>query len=46
VAALELAEAEVTDDEDVLDPAGEDADVYAACADELWELCQRLIPLL
>ncbi len=46
VAGLDLAEVEVTDDEDVLDPAGQDADVYAACADELWELCQRLIALL
>ncbi len=46
VAALDLAEVDVTDDEDVLDPAGQEADVYAACADELWELCQRLITLL
>jgi hypothetical protein len=29
-----------------MDPAGHEADLYAACADELWELCQRLIGLL
>jgi protein-tyrosine-phosphatase len=46
VAALGLADVEVSDDEDVLDPAGADADVYAACADELWALCGRLITLL
>jgi protein-tyrosine-phosphatase len=46
VAALALAEVEVTDDEDVLDPAGADADAYAACVDELWGLCQTLVTLL
>ena len=46
VAALGLAEVEVTDDEDVLDPAGADADAYAACVDELWGLCQMLVTLL
>jgi protein-tyrosine phosphatase len=46
VAALDLAHAEVSDDDDVVDPAGKDADVYAACADELWDLCGRLITLL
>lgn len=46
VAALGLADVEVSDGEDVLDPAGAEADVYAACADELWDLCGRLAPLL
>ena len=35
-----------TDDEDVLDPAGQEADVYAACVDELWGLCRTLVTLL
>jgi protein-tyrosine phosphatase len=46
VAALGLDRVEVTDDEDVLDPAGQEAEVYAACADELWTLCQRLVALV
>ena len=46
VAALGLAEVEVSDDEDVLDPAGHEADVYAACVDELWGLCRTLVTLL
>jgi len=46
LAALHLAEAALSDDDDVLDPAGQDADVYAACAAELWELCRQLITLL
>jgi protein-tyrosine-phosphatase len=46
VAGLGLADVEVTDDEDVMDPAGHDGDVYAACADELWDLCRTLIKLL
>ncbi len=46
VAALDLAGVEVSDDEDVLDPAGAEADVYAACVDELWGLCQTLVTLL
>ncbi|HXZ61325.1 MAG TPA: hypothetical protein VEG62_01195 [Acidimicrobiales bacterium] len=46
VAALDLADVEVCDDDDVLDPAGQEADVYAACVDELWELCRRLVTLL
>ena len=46
MAALGLAEVEVSEDEDVLDPAGADADVYAACVDELWGLCQTLVTLL
>lgn len=46
VADLGLADVEVSDDEDVLDPAGAEADVYGACADELWALCGRLVTLL
>jgi protein-tyrosine-phosphatase len=46
VAALGLAEVELSDDEDVMDPAGHDDDVYAACADELWDLCRTFVKLL
>jgi protein-tyrosine-phosphatase len=46
VAALHLDTVELDDTQDVLDPAGHEADVYAACVDELWGLCQRLITLL
>lgn len=46
VAALGLADVEVADSEDVLDPAGHEGDVYAACADELWALCRQLVTLL
>jgi protein-tyrosine-phosphatase len=46
VQPLGLAGLELRDDEDVLDPAGLDADAYAACAAELWALCQVLITLL
>ena len=46
VAKLQLAGVEVSDDEDVMDPAGHEDDVYAACADELWDLCRTLIKLL
>jgi protein-tyrosine-phosphatase len=46
VAALGLADLEVANDEDVLDPAGADGDVYAACVDELWGLCRELITRL
>lgn len=46
VSALDLAKVDLSDDEDVLDPAGKDDPVYAACADELWELCTRLVTLL
>jgi len=46
VAALALAEVELSDDEDVMDPAGYEGDVYAACVDQLWVLCQMLIGLL
>ncbi len=44
--SLALADVVLTDDEDVLDPAGQEADVYAACAFELWALCQQLVTLL
>ena len=46
VALLGLGEVEVSDGDDVLDPAGQEADVYAACVDELWRLCRALVPLL
>jgi protein-tyrosine-phosphatase len=46
VAALDVAAFELDDGEDVMDPAGHDADVYAACVDELWGLCRRLIELI
>ena len=45
VAGLGLAEVDLSDDEDVLDPAGHEADVYAACVDELWVLCRTLVTL-
>ena len=46
VAALHLDAVELDDRDDVLDPAGHEADVYAACVDELWGLCRTLITLL
>jgi protein-tyrosine-phosphatase len=46
VADAGLADADLSDTEDVMDPAGHEADVYAACVDELWGLCQTLITLL
>ena len=46
VAALGLDAVELDDGEDVLDPAGHEADVYAACVDELWGLCRTLITLV
>jgi protein-tyrosine-phosphatase len=46
VAALHLAEAPLSDADDVIDPAGRDDAVYAACVAELWGLCRRLITLL
>lgn len=46
VAALRLAEAVEDDAEDVADPAGRDEAVYRACAEELWDLCRRLVPRL
>ncbi len=46
LAALGLAEVEVGAWEDVEDPAGGDEPVYVSCAEELADLCGRLIPLL
>jgi protein-tyrosine-phosphatase len=46
VAGLRLADVELSDEGDVMDPAGHDGDVYAACADELWDLCRTLIKLV
>jgi protein-tyrosine phosphatase len=46
VAALNLAEAPLFDEDDVIDPAGGDELQYAACAAELWSLCRKLITLL
>jgi protein-tyrosine-phosphatase len=46
VAALHLAEAPLSDADDVIDPAGREDAVYAACVAELWGLCRRLITLL
>jgi protein-tyrosine phosphatase len=46
VAALGLDTVELDDDGDVLDPAGHEADVYAACVDELWGLCTTLVTVL
>jgi protein-tyrosine-phosphatase len=46
VDALDLRSVELVDSEDVLDPAGHEADVYAACVDELWGLCRTLFSLL
>jgi protein-tyrosine-phosphatase len=46
VTALKLADAVLADADDVIDPAGGDEAIYAACAAELWLLCQRLITLL
>ncbi len=46
VGALGLDAIELSDRDDVLDPAGHEAEVYAACVDELWDLCRRLVTLL
>lgn len=46
VAALRLAEAQLRDEDDVIDPAGGEEAAYAACVSELWLLCQQLIELL
>lgn len=42
VAGLGLARLDVSDDEDVADPAGLEEDAYVACALELWGLCKEL----
>lgn len=44
--ALGLAEVEIGEWEDVEDPAGGDDAVYVSCAEELADLCARLLPLL
>ena len=46
VAALALAEAALSEDDDVIDPAGGEGPEYEACVTELWALCRRLITLL
>ena len=46
LAALGLAEVGVESWEDVEDPAGGDEPVYVSCAEELADLCARLLPLL
>ncbi len=46
VAALGLGAVELNDGDDVVDPAGHEADVYAACVDELWGLCRTLSTLV
>ena len=46
LAALGLGELEVEPWEDVEDPAGGDDPVYVSCAEELADLCNRLLPLL
>jgi len=46
IATMKLGEADIVDEEDVLDPAGYEGDVYAAVVDELWDLCRRLVTLL
>ena len=46
LAALGLADVEVAGWEDVEDPAGGDNTVYVSCAEELADLCARLLPLL
>jgi len=45
-ADLELSDAELRDEDDVIDPAGGDEATYSACAAELWQFCRRLITLL
>ena len=46
IAALQLTDTVLADDDDVIDPAGHDAQVYEACVAELWGLCQQLVTLL
>jgi protein-tyrosine-phosphatase len=46
VTALKLADAPLSDADDVTDPAGGDEAAYAACVAELWLLCRQLITLL
>jgi len=46
LAALQLADVEIGSWEDVEDPAGGEDAVYVSCAQELADLCARLLPLL
>jgi protein-tyrosine-phosphatase len=46
LASLDLAGVEIGDWEDVEDPAGGDDAVYVSCAEELHDLCARLLPRL
>jgi protein-tyrosine-phosphatase len=46
LAVLGLAEVELGPWEDVEDPAGGEDAVYLSCAEELADLCTRLLPLL
>ena len=46
LAAMRLDEVELTPDEDVLDPAGGDLDVFLDCAQEIAELLHAVIPRL
>ena len=46
VAALDLDHAEPDPADDVVDPAGHEDAAYAACAAELWVLCEQLVALL
>jgi protein-tyrosine-phosphatase len=46
VTALKLADAPLSDADDVIDPAGGDEAAYVACVGQLWSLCQQLIALL
>jgi len=46
LADLELADAELGAWEDLEDPAGGEDAVYVSCAQELADLCARLLPLL
>jgi protein-tyrosine-phosphatase len=46
LALLDLADVELGSWEDVEDPAGGDDPVYVSCAEELADLCVRLLPLL
>lgn len=46
LAALKLADAELSNNDDVIDPAGQDEAAYVACVNELWGFCQTLMTLL
>lgn len=46
LAALKLADTELSNADDVIDPAGQDETAYVACVNELWGSCQTLITLL